>query len=224
MKSPEILSRKAKEYLSDIANIRHWILPQSCFDQISEIAKREGGFEGSESRPMRISDFLDFDSIISAEGEFFEHVFAQPEAPAGFEDIFKDIPPNVSEHKTNEALEHLRFRRIYKNFLFDLHNHRQFTDEEISLLIMEAFDKERKKFEKLKAKFSGVEIERKRVRIPESVRIGVWQRDGGRCVECGSNEKLEYDHIIPFSRGGSNTTRNIQLLCESCNRSKGASL
>ena len=44
---------------------------------------------------------------------------------------------------------------------------------------------------------------------------------GEDCVDCGSNEKLEYDHIIPVSKGGSNTARNIQLLCEKCNRTKG---
>ena len=43
-------------------------------------------------------------------------------------------------------------------------------------------------------------------------------------VECGSKEQLEYDHIIPVSRGGGNTERNIQLLCETCNRSKGATI
>ncbi|MGH9199405.1 MAG: HNH endonuclease [Acidimicrobiia bacterium] len=32
----------------------------------------------------------------------------------------------------------------------------------------------------------------------------------------------EFDHIIPLATGGSNTERNVQLLCESCNRQKGA--
>lgn len=60
--------------------------------------------------------------------------------------------------------------------------------------------------------------------IPESVRNAVWRRDGGKCVQCGSQEKLEFDHVIPISLGGSNTTRNIQLLCESCNRKKSAKI
>jgi len=60
--------------------------------------------------------------------------------------------------------------------------------------------------------------------IPDDVKIFVWQRDKGRCVKCGSNEYLEYDHIIPLSMGGSNTSRNLQLLCEKCNREKGGDL
>jgi Holliday junction resolvasome RuvABC ATP-dependent DNA helicase subunit len=60
--------------------------------------------------------------------------------------------------------------------------------------------------------------------IPTDVMMFVWQRDKGRCVKCGGQEKLEYDHIIPISKGGSNTERNIKLLCEHCNRSKGANI
>jgi hypothetical protein len=56
--------------------------------------------------------------------------------------------------------------------------------------------------------------------IPTAVRRAVWARDNGRCARCGSRERLEYDHIIPISRGGNNAERNIELLCESCNRAK----
>jgi 5-methylcytosine-specific restriction endonuclease McrA len=60
--------------------------------------------------------------------------------------------------------------------------------------------------------------------IPEHVRVFVWRRDEGQCVRCGSRERLEFDHIIPVIAGGSSTERNIQLLCESCNRSKSATV
>jgi len=63
-------------------------------------------------------------------------------------------------------------------------------------------------------------IERPKRSIPKEVQREVWRRDGGRCVECGSKVNLEFDHIIPLSEGGSNTARNIQLLCEPCNRRK----
>jgi len=60
--------------------------------------------------------------------------------------------------------------------------------------------------------------------ISVQVRREVWRRDQAKCVECGSQKNLEFDHIIPVSLGGSNTARNVQLLCEVCNRRKGASL
>jgi Holliday junction DNA helicase RuvB len=63
-----------------------------------------------------------------------------------------------------------------------------------------------------------------RENIASEVRREVWRRDGGKCVRCGSRENLEYDHIIPVSMGGSNTARNVELLCERCNRSKGATI
>lgn len=59
-----------------------------------------------------------------------------------------------------------------------------------------------------------------RERIPEEVRHEVWRRDGGQCARCGGQERLEFDHIVPLSKGGSNTARNIELLCERCNREK----
>lgn len=99
--------------------------------------------------------------------------------------------------------------------------------EEFRYAFLEALDKDRQKWERLKHKYSGIagkRVEIERVPIPENVRIFVWRRDQGRCVQCGSNERLEFDHIIPLVKGGSNTERNIQLLCEPCNRRKSDSV
>lgn len=54
---------------------------------------------------------------------------------------------------------------------------------------------------------------RRRV-IPTNVKLEVWKRDGRKCVICGATDELHFDHIIPYSRGGTSVTaENIQLLC-----------
>lgn len=53
-------------------------------------------------------------------------------------------------------------------------------------------------------------------------RIG--DRQGWRCAICGKcvREKFYLDHIYPLSKGGQHEESNLQILCASCNRSKGA--
>lgn len=57
--------------------------------------------------------------------------------------------------------------------------------------------------------------------IPASVKLQVWKQDKGLCVQCGSRENLHFDHIIPYSKGGSSlVAENIQLLCARHNLEK----
>ena len=65
-----------------------------------------------------------------------------------------------------------------------------------------------------------VDTEDQKRRISQEVKDAVWRRTKGKCEKCGSQNNLEFDHIVPFSKGGSNTYRNVQLLCEKCNREK----
>ena len=63
-----------------------------------------------------------------------------------------------------------------------------------------------------------------RTPVPVDIRRVVFERDGGRCVDCESSFDLQYDHVIPVSLGGATTIENLQLLCAGCNRKKGAML
>jgi 5-methylcytosine-specific restriction endonuclease McrA len=100
------------------------------------------------------------------------------------------------------------------------------SSTDVQFLITDKLEQKKRQVAKAIARVSQTKVipANERRPIPDNVKLLVWQRDGGRCAKCGSQEKLEYDHIIPLAKGGSNTARNIQLLCENCNRSKGANL
>ena len=51
-----------------------------------------------------------------------------------------------------------------------------------------------------------------------SVSRSVKERDGFRCIKCGATENLEVHHIIPVSKGGSNSMRNLITLCHNCHK------
>lgn len=60
-------------------------------------------------------------------------------------------------------------------------------------------------------------------RIPTEVKRIVWERDNGKCSypNCNSKKDLHFDHIIPWSKGGSSTDpKNIQILCGKHNLKK----
>ncbi|MBM2831686.1 MAG: endonuclease, partial [Dehalococcoidia bacterium] len=62
--------------------------------------------------------------------------------------------------------------------------------------------------------------------IPRATQLRVAKRENQICLECGKSvkdEDIEFDHIIPWSKGGSSDENNIRLLCKLCNRKKGKS-
>lgn len=57
--------------------------------------------------------------------------------------------------------------------------------------------------------------------IPTSVKLAVWKRDSGKCVRCGATDELHFDHILPYSKGGTSiTAENVQLMCARHNLEK----
>ncbi len=58
--------------------------------------------------------------------------------------------------------------------------------------------------------------------ISDAVKQEVMERDEGKCRQCGTTENLEFDHIIPVSKGGASRPENLQLLCRRHNRQKRA--
>ena len=59
--------------------------------------------------------------------------------------------------------------------------------------------------------------------IPAWVKQVVYKRDKGRCVLCGAQDQLHFDHDLPFSKGGTGLTpENVRILCARHNLEKGS--
>jgi ATP adenylyltransferase len=59
--------------------------------------------------------------------------------------------------------------------------------------------------------------------VPTDLRYTVLRNAKGRCHLCGVSAKerrIEVDHIVPRSRGGTNDLSNLQALCDECNQGK----
>ncbi|HEY0898367.1 MAG TPA: HNH endonuclease signature motif containing protein, partial [Sphingobacteriaceae bacterium] len=99
--------------------------------------------------------------------------------------------------------EKIENRQVYK---FKLH----VTDQSLN--------ERHQRFEEL------TDLEHNRI-IPTSVKLAVWARDRGKCVTCGSTDNLHFDHILPYSKGGTSLKAdNIQLLCARHNLQKSAKI
>jgi 5-methylcytosine-specific restriction endonuclease McrA len=100
------------------------------------------------------------------------------------------------------------------------------TAEEVKALLLDRQRRRRKQIDNAVSRMymDVAASSSSRLPIPDDVKLFVWTRDGGRCVRCGSQIDLEFDHVIPLAMGGSNSARNLQVLCATCNRAKGASI
>lgn len=70
------------------------------------------------------------------------------------------------------------------------------------------------------SKTISVNIEHTRL-ISSEIKKIVWKRDQGKCVICGSNKNLHFDHDLPFAKGGTSlSAKNVRLLCMTHNLQK----
>jgi hypothetical protein len=55
-------------------------------------------------------------------------------------------------------------------------------------------------------------------------RAAVRRRDGNRCVNCGSGDRLSVHHVVPARLGGSDAMANLATMCVRCHRQADAQL
>jgi hypothetical protein len=154
---------------------------------------------------------------------------------AGVRDVFKQPDdgswtchnPEIAESQNIDPYWFDADRCLYQGKIYRVECNAAFDPQELSLIVKHFVLRRQQQFKRVRREIETFEnLGRVHYRevIPESVRVFVWQRDQGKCVQCGRREGLEFDHIIPIAEGGSSTERNIQLLCEHCNRSKGKTI
>lgn len=60
-------------------------------------------------------------------------------------------------------------------------------------------------------------------RIPRETMLRVVRRDNNQCQVCSRilrDDEIEFDHLIPVSKGGSSEEHNLRITCLECNRGK----
>jgi len=148
----------------------------------------------------------------------------RPEFQAA-EKLVIESPSFKAQFEGNVLLTHDSDFALYRRSLWT--KRRELSREQCQLYLDELYRREALHLDRISPEefFQQLRAESSvREHISETIRNEVWRRDEGKCVQCGSRLRLEFDHIIPVALGGSSTVRNLQLLCESCNRSKGATL
>lgn len=64
------------------------------------------------------------------------------------------------------------------------------------------------------------EPSKSKAKIKNALRMKVYERDGFKCVYCGSRKQLSLDHVTPESKGGATSEGNLVTACRPCNTKK----
>lgn len=172
-------------------------------DQLEEFGI-VGPFLGDKARTVNFRTLVELDHFL----EKYPHLRSKKER---FYEKHKElIDSRRREYIKNQQIENDRLEKeAIKQQLIEKERKKRLHKEALAELIEDG---------EIFNQFTNREGEREF--IPQDVMDKVWNRDGGKCAKCGSQENLEFDHIIPFSKGGATTYRNMQLLCKKCNIEK----
>ena len=137
----------------------------------------------------------------------------------------------VFRTRTEQQAQGLRKLWLFRETFYATERVATETDcEEIVLRIKALHYKSSEEMNRLREQVANFEAIQRQAKEPvrrqlrDDVKLLVWSRDRGACVKCGATADLHFDHIISVALGGSDEAENIQLLCGTCNVSKGSRL
>ena len=115
-----------------------------------------------------------------------------------------------------------RLRKVYGEDLNEVELIDALVEEKLKKPKVPKVPKEAKEVKKPKApKAKPICANRASRYISVSVKNEVWKRDQGKCQQCEGRTNLQYEHILPFARGGKSSAENLKLLCSGCNLRAG---
>jgi len=143
-----------------------------------------------------------------------------------YPDRWKDA--QVEPWRRDQQQQPVRLRRDGRSSLWWFRNRFYWDDDEhpvedVKALALQRTRRDERRLRSARSLMKG-EGAARRAPIPPDVARAVIERDGRRCVQCGSVEDLEFDHILQVALGGATSVANLQLLCTECNRAKSDSL
>ena len=204
-------------------------------DQL-EAAGIIGGYEGSRARAVKVANEMELTHFLEDINIPTIYNYKDEMSDSNIYKFFVDNSAMLSSNKSAIRNFYEENKLVIEQKIFEI---KQLERDELQKEI------DRQEKEIIKAKLLGSERKRRlsreareelmekgllfnkysskqksRETIPQEIMDQVWNRDGGKCVGCGSQESLEFDHIIPHSKGGAATYRNLQILCKACNLRK----
>lgn len=133
---------------------------------------------------------------------------ATPELKAqdGIYNFIKHLDIALTEPKESSLLSNTEYLKIVISELVDNRSN-EYEAEQASYIERQC-----------KSNLNDIEILRRALKLKHKTAVLV--RNKYRCVNCVSHQNLCVDHKTPLSRGGNNSSNNLQTLCRSYNRSK----
>ncbi len=121
-----------------------------------------------------------------------------------------------------KEMKGLPIGEFYNNFSHNNYDSKDVENVVNTLMLDEDVEKKKGIYQYI---FDGNEKHLSIRKFKDNIKRNLYEKQNGICVQCGEHfeiEKMEADHITPWSKGGKTVIENCQLLCINCNRSKSS--